>query len=273
MMKFETRHSKFERARPRRAFTLIELLMAMFILAIGLVAIASIFPVAGTLQQAAADATTARDVHNSVTAMLEARGLDETDLGASTYQNVSPVPQNMLADRWPLATRCHPQALDLDMNGIPNETGEDENFTARQFYWVPLVRDKNATPADRDWQVFVFILRKAANTDYPSKNPTSDYANPDDPDSVPGVAKIDVNGTRGTNILVLDNLPDGDIQSGDQILDSNGVIYDVVTVDGDEVTIRGFIADRPDEVWYGKPAAGKSSPTRLIATFGSEVIQ
>ncbi len=69
------RNSKFEIRNSARTggFTLIELLMAMFILAIGLVAIASIFPVSSYIQKQTFNETMTLQIKRNAESILASR--------------------------------------------------------------------------------------------------------------------------------------------------------------------------------------------------------
>ncbi len=125
----------------RSGFSLIEILMSMFILSIGLIAIASVFPVSIYFQQQAFDEIISRQVTASIESELCAKGIREADLldggnglpnmgwvylgagpgGYDSNGKVYPLPGIMfevttspvggrfvLGDRWPITQRCYP---------------------------------------------------------------------------------------------------------------------------------------------------------------------
>jgi prepilin-type N-terminal cleavage/methylation domain-containing protein len=292
------------------AFTLIELLMAMFILAIGLVAIASLFPVAGTLQQRATDTALARDVARSVQAMFEAVPFTASDVGADADPalfddgKVRALLPTVTGTPWytVLGNRCYPTGLDADNDAETNETAsdveidgrtittptdpdsgapdpEDSDFNQRSFYWVPLFRDAREGDDAREWQIFVFVVRKARDTTYTYSgggtvaNPGDSLdGNPSNGSLVPlvvemGLSDVNVGSNTVTGSYSGGNLQDsGELQPGDQVLGSNGSIYTIVDIEKNVLTLDAYIdSPAPTSVWYAPPAAGKPSPTRNIS--------
>lgn len=165
---------------------------------------------------------------------------------------------------------------------------------SRSFYWVPLIRRTTPAPtAASDWRVFVFILRRnAEDFDRAGLGAGSGWANYDGFDNytnpgldpmwrVPGVygmpvtlAPSDVTRFNFDNDRNDDGRPD-EIQTGDQVLDSNGTVHSVVTADATGVNVSGpilSVPETPNTLWYGRPAAaGKKSPTREILVLSDAV--
>jgi len=253
----------------RRAFTLIELLLAMFILAIGMVAIASIFPVAGYLQKNAfADVITLQVKRHAVAVV------DAVDVPSSALPSASTVTaftESNLDTYYPLAMRCYPQALDLDGDGVPNESGTTEDdYDLRPFFWVPLVQNVGSSTAP-DYRYYVFILERLNDATYPDG---STMANGGDSDNVPKVVRITANGSVGDE-TVTGASHSGNIQPGDQVLASNGQVLQITEVpDNNSFDIAGELTGTIDAIWYARPhATGAISPTRRIIVFGGESTQ
>lgn len=159
-----------------RGFTLLEVMFAIMILGVGLIAVAAIFPVSGTMQKATFDEVVGQQMTDSIQAMLNERGLvKESDLVGVAGGTVQPVPAALIDEtyepatyeiEWPLAMRCFPGKLDVDNDLVPNEANpkpkdEDPTFVNRDYYWVPLVR-YDATAAE--WEVYVFVMKKLGTT-------------------------------------------------------------------------------------------------------------
>jgi len=249
-------------------FTLVELLLAMFILAIGMVGVASIFPVAGYLQRNAYADVLTLQVKRQAVAIVGA--IDVPDSAMPSGSDVDEI--TGMATYFPLGVRCYPQALDLDGDGVVNEAGEDENFQNRQFYWVPLARNAG-TAANPDYRYYVFIMEK----------PDGDYSisagiNSSDGAGVPRVASRDGSGSAGSDSFNM-SANSGRVQAGDQVLLSNGQIMQVREVSGNTLRFSGNLTSGADKVWYGLPVdfststnpnASTITPTRRIIAFGGE---
>ncbi len=269
-------------------FSMLELTTAMGLFAIGLVAVASIFPVATLLQKQATNDTMSDQVASNVRALMQARPYPHTvlhnnmpgDVTTNLFVNAPMVgkltttvdPTGSPATYplwhfWMLVDRSFPSSITT-----PND---------RQYFWVPLARrlTSPATTKD-DWQVFAFILKKEQDT-YGPKGGSLDWGNYYGPPAVPGVFRVNVTigsssqsssrfdfTTTGYNA---DSDGDGrqdEIDTGDQILDNNGIIHNVLDATANSVTVLGQISQfpvTPTALWYGKPAAaGDPSPTAQI---------
>ena len=142
-LKLETRNPK--RAGSARAFNLVELMFSILILGVGLVAVASLFPVASSLQQETMDDVVAAQVWSNARFLLEKRRIPPNIFTAS---NPAP-PQDGsvfywagLPSYWPAQDRTHPSGTN-------------------QFSWVPLFRRDNDYDAasPQAWETYVFIVK------------------------------------------------------------------------------------------------------------------
>jgi len=272
--------------------TLLETLIAVLFLGVGLISIASLFPVAGTIQRRTYDDVVARQVSDSVNDLVHARGFHVADLIDLSRPldllsfEVRPFPAKTLnADtalpaviRWGLADRCYPTA----MSG-------DGDFNDRSYYWVPLVRRVNNL---LDWHIYIFVLKKEQGVIYGDH---SGSANPSDPPQVPMVrsivvAPLSVGGAVGeliggllggntpgaistteSNRLVLPNAS-AYFDIGDKVLDSQGVTHTILDVDATGLTVDGYVSPLVTRLWYSPRPPGGESPTRQILTFGNGVV-
>lgn len=255
---------------PRRhAFVLIELLMAMFILALGLSAVAAIFPVATYLQKQTFNDLISQQLERNVEATFRAISLDDSWLSSidDSGRRIGAPPSLLLTatDRLPLAVRCYPTALDLNNNGIPNESSpdEDSNFDNREFYWVPLFQDTNTgtNAGDRTWVAYIFILAKQRNSTYPT---SGTQVNANDPTEVPKVVQANVSNATNNTI----EISGVSLQAGDKLLLDNGLTPTVTDVEGNTITLDTQVINdigAPKKAWYAPPAnGGTSSPTVAI---------
>lgn len=248
----------------RTAFTLIELLLAMFILAIGLAAIGAIFPAGTYLQRQTLEEVTTLQVKRNAEAILLSRGIDKlkvTDVDDTDAKVVALPPAAL--DDFPVADRSYP-------------TGGDALPEERSFYWVPLIQDADASDV-RDWRVFVFILAKKRDVEYSNVPGGVAKANPGDDVKVPKVYDTSVSGIDKSDKPYSSTLTvgaSGYMQPGDQLLLNNGQIVTVIEADGGDLRVGGEVVDSPDRAWYGRShAEGRQGPTRRIIALGSEVVR
>jgi len=145
-LKHETRNPK--RAGSARAFNLVELMFSILILGVGLVAVASLFPVATALQQETMDDVMMQQVARNARTLLQRRGIDRATFEANALaQNGKATGEVFkINDLWPMEDRSFPTT---------------EPVNERDYYWVPLFRyDSNGDPAQNlDWNVYVLILK------------------------------------------------------------------------------------------------------------------
>jgi len=278
-MMSEVRYAISEvRSAARDGFTLIELLMAMFIMSIGLVAVASIFPVSSYLQKQTFEETLTLQVKRNAESILYEMPIDA---GAPGDDNVHALSDSELSD-YPLSVRSYPLVIDKDNDGT-----DDVPFTERDLYWVPLVQKDGS-----QWRVFVFILVRNDRQTYENIG-ASELANAQDGNTVPKVGKLSASveegddfnrdGTTVTPITVSGNVVDGEplIQPSDQILSSNGTILQVLDFGEDEnnesvkteLHVFGDI-NEINAVWFGlPPEAGRAGTARRIIVLGKEAVK
>ena len=272
----------------RHGLTLLEVMISVLMLGTGLVAIASLFPVAGTIQRSTYDDVVLQQVSDSVSDAIDSRGFDPIDLVAGDplalldFQ-VHPMPQRILDGKdatptfkkWGLADRCYPTAV-----------GGDPEATNRSYYWIPLMRRVNLI----DWQIYVFIVTKDEGQTYGSH---TGAANAKDPVEVPIVTSVEAAnlgigspntpnplgllngngnayGQESSTLLVLN--ASSRFQIGDLVLDSLGVAHTVIDVKDNNVKLDGYVSPLVTKLWYSPHPSRGQSPTRRILTFGSGVI-
>lgn len=270
-------HSVRNGRRRSRGFNLIEVMIAMAVLGVGFVAIASIFPTAGLMQKRTMDEVYLRSGSRSVEAIMRSLpipqatnaqsiglldavdGLPTTSPTFDTDDRVHPLPPRMLQTGAAVPAGRYPETL----RGFPMT---DTDTLNRRFYWVPLIRDKDIVAGTYNWVVYVFYLNPA-NASYPK---AAGYANPDDNVQLPAVRKLTVT-TPSSTRFAFDNDVNDDgtadqVRVGDQVLDTFGTVHTVVTADATGVDIKGMIlpgstGNMPDEIWYAEPSTGGGPST------------
>lgn len=265
----------------RVAFTLIEMLLAMFILALGLVSVASFFPVATHVQRSSIEDMLALQTARSASALLAARGLDKTavdslsPLDANHPHDVMPVLTDaQLNTDWPVSIRCYPSTLMIDVGGDGTPTAEEDDFLLRDFYWVPLVQ--RATVGDR---VYIFVLRRREGEAF-VKTQGNWACQTTENNNVPSVKYASASRTDEQKINT-----SAEVDAGDSIVDNLGNVYQVVYKEGNTLTVSGEVpnnaANPVSRVFYGaKPTANNGaaidsarSSTRRVIVLGGEVIK
>jgi prepilin-type N-terminal cleavage/methylation domain-containing protein len=162
------------RPRGRAGFTLAEVLISIGVFAIGMIAVASLFPVGALLQKQTADDILAKQASTNARAMIEAIGLtylpatpgndgdlDDyyTQFGAGT-NTVLPVGSSFpngfdspsFYSRYTLAERSFPTTEAI--------------WDDRDHFWFFFVRDSGGNPASPSWQGFVLIVDRQDGQTY-----------------------------------------------------------------------------------------------------------
>jgi len=264
----------------RRAagFSLVEVLIAMGIFAVGFVAVAAMFPAGAILQRETVADVESQMVARNATALVrthrvtfKAKGpadLTETS-GSGVLEPVTLMAgaSAKLTNGWKLGDRGYPTA---------QQTTQD-----RKYYWLPMIR-RTKTPATKfNWVFVVFVLRRdaSANYSFPAgpTSPVGTWANSADGPTIPkviGVAAAAANGRfTFTNRLYPETAagtPD-QVRVGDFVADQDGVVYNVTAADATGITIAGSMTANPTAtLWYAPPPqAGASSPcTRVLLISG-----
>lgn|GEM_PF-2464473 len=280
-----------------RGFTLLEILLAIGIFAIGFAFVAAMFPAAILLQKQTVDNMKAIQAGHNIESLLYARGILETDLDDATHGMTSTA-FNGINNNFETDKRVHglpPEMLKENGNLTRLWTPKDRSFPSnkqeeqREMYWVPLIQDVDGLSGatQRDWRVYVFVLQRRPKTNYNNLAVTAseNWANPDDADYFPRVRRLDISPSTSDYSQFdftssgFNNDNDGDgvpdqIAVGDQILDCNGNIYSVIEASGNSFRINGQIISTPSPptyIWYAPPGlsndglpSGNPSPIKQI---------
>ena len=266
-MHLNASHPDFRRRS--RGFTLIELLIAMFILAIGIVSIAGLFPVAGSMQKSTFESVIAKHAYRDARAYIDGIALDETDLitGLTGGYDTSGELERFRAGFYSGGA----PTLPLGDRGYPSTATDTAK---RDAFWVPMARDADTEAGTREFHLYIFVLIRDKDATFTDRNGA---ANQHDPDYVPVVRsanirvddanrfEFDAGGFNDTNN---DGFAD-QVTKGDWVVDNKGVIYTVNNADADGFTIHGTIPTEdgdPTEIWYAPPpSANRASPLRGVA--------
>lgn len=265
MMHFDTRQA----VRPRVAgFTLVEILISLGLFAIGMIAVASLFPVAALLQRQTAAEVIGEHAAQNAKAIVEAKSLSYTaptsgligtgDLGpyhslAGTTGTeavpLSAIRATLLTKKFTYSDRSYPSAT--------------PSVADRDLFWVPFVQNISGDPDNPNWVMRLFLLEPDGRVTYP----TGVGANPNDPAFIPKVVSVGCS-VSNQNTFALTSATHG-LQGGDKIMDNNGTDYTIASVNGSSVTVLGRILlspSAPKVIWYAPPYTGTQSPTQRIIT-------
>ncbi|MEM6393778.1 MAG: hypothetical protein AAF797_13470 [Planctomycetota bacterium] len=185
--------------------------------------------------------------------------------------------------QWNVPARTGPPAVAagilIDRFGAGENIGDRsypstiQTFADREFFWVPLVQDPDGEPnptAD-DWIFYICIMQREPGIDYSvAKNVANAfYADNTDSNSTPPnndgvdtyptmryvpVTPADITGSNVTFPFTLGLIV------GDLILDSEGIQYTVLAVNGDTLTLSSVVTSEPEWFWYAPPGTGTGSP-------------
>lgn len=279
---------------PARGFSLVEVLIALGVFAVGFIAVASMFPAAIMLQKQTMLDLETKVVEQNVAGVIQGRGLTfstnaglSPDLSDTTWLDFNAEPftgaalSGALGAKWSLPDRGYPTFM--------------TDLASRRFFWVPFLRQTakedpmNAGFADPTkvtggtYSVLAFIQQREPGKTY--ADAATDYtvvANPGDGDEVPKVVqvKITLAGTDN-NQFVIDAAESANaklhfaaFEPGDSVADNLGNTYVIqdVAVNGTSIQVGGIVPLTVTHLWYGAPADGKDhTSTVAIVTLAGMV--
>lgn len=273
------RHGLLRSPCQARAFSLVEVLIAMGIFAVGFVAVAAMFPAGAILQRETVSQIEAQMVARNAAAIVRSSRVLFSADGSKTHdlrdtsgsvdlepfsQISSPGNGGKILTRWKVGDRSYPTAQKTTID--------------RKYYWVPFIRKSKAVSTNKsDWTVVVFVLRREGTANYafvsgsPYPVPTGTWANTADGVTIPKVIGVTATVTA-PNRFNFNNriftaqtgagLPD-QVRPGDFVADNNGNVYNVLDADATGCTIVGGIAPTKSpgtlKLWYAPPPAPASA--------------
>jgi prepilin-type N-terminal cleavage/methylation domain-containing protein len=245
---------------PRRnaGFTLMEILVAIGILAVGAIAVASIFPSAIYMQKQAVNETLGHQYIRSADAMLQGRGLRGEVLIEAT-DNITAGYPGTTQEEFAVYGLNH---IDVSTSPAEINTGAayadsllarwsmfDRSFPSRvaavvdrSYYWVPLIqRGPEASELVADWNVFAFLTRPATSgatfTDHSGSYASANVGEMTPMTSTPQVYRYPV--TYSGNVLTIGAVTAGIPNVGEKILGDNGQVFKIISrnLTGTEFTV------------------------------------
>lgn len=272
-MKNTPTHTR-RRPKANSGFTLVEILISLGLFAIGMIAVASLFPVAALLQRETISEVIGEHAAQSAQAIVEAKRLTydpptsgltgRGDLGTyhtlagPTLKSVVPlhaIDNALLVEKLTFGDRSYPSSLPII---------EDRNL-----FWVPFVQNISGDVNNPNWVMRLFLLETDSRVNY---NATGG-ANPLDPNFFPKVVGIGCSANEKEGTFTLANTNHG-LRSGDKIMDSNGTDYQIAEVNGATITVVGLILispEKPRTIWYAPAYTGTRSPTKRIVSVKIDV--
>ena len=223
----------------RTGFTLVEVLIAIGIFGIGMVAVAAIFPTAITIQRSSNAAVDAMLVVDNATAYLKGNPLiytydisDKTgDFLGSSYASGDTIRELRTYTNFekilPLSVRSY-------LDGISDSTKPD-------YVWYPVVQNHSGDLAVPEWITYIFVIRPDKRYGDPSK--TAEY--------LTNSANLSLK--SGTTDTFSNSTVANALQPGDWLLTSTGIIARVTDIDDNDVTVNAALPSS-FTVWYAKPA-------------------
>jgi len=229
-----------EKSHDNNGFSLTEVLLAVVILAVGMIFIAGVFPVGIHFTTIAAERTTAAVVADEAFAKIRLYGIDPNELSGGELKNFNDVSTTV--------------NIDPDEFAYPSTSG----ISQKRYFWSALCR--RVGPNSRLVQVTVFVCRRTS--------PNLRYHDPDGSGTVdwPKPVKIEVSqaGVKDDELEIdySDPAEKTFINDGYTIIDDKtGRLYRVLEryPDDDDTILLGRDWDdsppggSPDKVWVIPP--------------------
>lgn len=269
--------------RVRGGFTLMEVLVSLGIFALGMIAVASVFPVAILLQRETVYEVESKQFGRNAESLVEGVGFvasaaqwETVDNDGNPNDGVKPLPIQAI------------DAIPVDDRSYNVST----TVYSRRVFWVPLVYDEDPDAAVEEWRVFLFVVRSREN--YFFDHPTFATSAPDftyiadgnatlnDPTYVPPVLRADIDTGLSANSNTLYTSTTSEVNHlriGDKIVDQTGVVRTVTAIDraANNVTVDtrfpdSSASDFPQYYYYAHPGYNGSGGALLTTSSFVDVI-
>lgn len=229
-------------------FSLVEVLMAVGILTVGLLLVATMFPAAIFMTTVASERTMAAIVADEAFAKIQIYQVNET-IGV-------PLKTDGKCYDWGEEMRTAGKIVDEEFAYPP--VGPDSDSS--QYFWSALYRKTNNNTIDGEYQVIVFVGRRL-NPGHTFQKDADDGKSGRRP--VPDKS-TNVSGTKGSLILTVSGVDENLINPPTTIIDSaTGKLYAVVKRDSSGVTLDRELEDdiSPSGIWFLSPptSGGKNA--------------
>ncbi|MGN6369335.1 MAG: type IV pilus modification PilV family protein [Phycisphaerae bacterium] len=154
--------------RSRRGFSLLEVLLATFILGIGLIMVASVFPVGANWTRESTENSIAQTIALNAVETIKARYSPNSQDGNHANQLYLVAPSDLAAGKLPNFVG----ALGIPLSERCYQFGNPQPYPAANpnaclFYWTALVRATNTPPGVRpgaSHDLYIFVFRKGEAT-------------------------------------------------------------------------------------------------------------
>lgn len=283
-----------------RAFTLMEVLVAIGIFAVGMVAVASIFPPAFVLQRKTIDAVQLQNAQENFEALASVYQAQAKTPGTawniSSFDVAPPATFNAADVRPPTQAQLNTLGLNnrsypdgtmtgyrLDYSTTP-PTAIEKNLEMSapesggtydgELYFVPLWSDPtgnadgNTTTPPGPVSVYIVTMERVRSNATYTQVPGTIYANGSDPAAIPLLQRVTASPSAVVDVdqrQTIEITNAGSIFGvGDSILDNLGNTYVIKEVRADEILVRGFVPTTITHVWIGTPDDDATTPRSTI---------
>jgi prepilin-type N-terminal cleavage/methylation domain-containing protein len=252
----------------RAGFTMIEILLAMGIFALGFIAVASIFPAGNVMQQATMNDIVPQFVVPYAETVMTTAKLSTANVPSTAKDTQQVVRIVGVEGKMSLYERGYPTMWGSTGGAGPYKYG---GAADKDYYWVPLLKYRGT--ATDDWQAYIVVMDGRSGVTYEPRTDPTIWSNPQDPLDVPALKRVAVGAVAGASVIT--NAPN-DLTAGDYLIDVAGGIHIVTERNGTTLSLDSPIAALPtpanasadpNAIWYAPPAdQSRVSPAVAVGT-------